>query len=180
VGEGAGEFKLASARFEAGNYTQPHERERQRCRSCYYAVPNRLGTRKHVKALRKILHVDDNPDILTVSKLALERVGGYEVSLANSGKEAIAVAARFLPDLILLDVLMPEMDGCATLIALRGVPETARIPVVFLSASVMPEKVAEYKRLGALDVIAKPFDPLKLPEQVGLLWQANADTLTQS
>jgi two-component system, OmpR family, response regulator len=130
-----------------------------------------------VRALRKILHVDDNPDILTVSKLALERVGGYEVRVANSGKEAVVLAAQFLPDLILLDVLMPEMDGCATLVALRGAPETLRIPVIFLSASVMPEKVMEYKRLGALDVIAKPFDPLKLPEQVSILWNANADAL---
>ncbi len=132
-----------------------------------------------VRALRKILHVDDNPDILTVSKLALERVGGYEVCVASSGKEAIGVAAQFLPDLILLDVLMPEMDGCATLVELRATSETARIPVIFLSASVMPEKVTEYKRLGALDVIAKPFDPLKLPEQVSLLWNANADALEQ-
>jgi CheY-like chemotaxis protein len=130
-----------------------------------------------VRALRKILHVDDNPDILTVSKLALERVGGYDVRVASSGKEAVALAAQFLPDLILLDVLMPEMDGCATLVALRSAGETARIPVIFLSASVMPEKVTEYKRLGALDVIAKPFDPLKLPEQVSLLWNANADAL---
>lgn len=130
-----------------------------------------------MRPLRKILHVDDNPDILTVSKLALERVGGYEVRLANSGKEAVAIATQFLPDLILLDVLMPEMDGCATLVSLRAAAETARIPVIFLSASVMPEKVAEYKRLGALDVIAKPFDPLRLPEQVSLLWNANADAL---
>lgn len=130
-----------------------------------------------MRVLRKILHVDDNPDILTVSKLALERVGGYDVRVASSGKEAVTLAAQFLPDLILLDVLMPEMDGCATLVALRSASETAGIPVIFLSASVMPEKVTEYKRLGALDVIAKPFDPLKLPEQVSLLWNANADAL---
>lgn len=130
-----------------------------------------------MRALSKILHVDDNPDILTISKLALERVGGYEVRVASSGKEAVAVAAQFMPDLILLDVLMPEMDGCATLVALRAAAETARIPVIFLSASVMPEKITEYKRLGALDVIAKPFDPLRLPEQVSLLWNANADEL---
>jgi two-component system OmpR family response regulator len=97
--------------------------------------------------------------------------------VASSGKEAVAVAAQFMPDLILLDVLMPEMDGCATLVALRAAAETARIPVIFLSASVMPEKITEYKRLGALDVIAKPFDPLRLPEQVSLLWNANADEL---
>ena len=78
--------------------------------------------------------------------------------------------ADFAPDLVLLDVMMPDMDGPATLRALRQLPGMAALPVVFMTAKVQPQEVAEYRARGALDVIAKPFDPMTLAAQVREIW----------
>lgn len=120
--------------------------------------------------LQKILYVEDEPDIQAVARLALEAVGGYTIDIASSGEEALGKAASFQPDLILLDVMMPRMDGPTTLQALRGMPELAETPVIFMTAKVQPHEVAQYKALGAIGVIAKPFDPMKLAAEVGALW----------
>lgn len=122
------------------------------------------------KALERILYVEDEPDIQTVARLALEMVGGYEVEICSSGREALERAARFNPDLILLDVMMPEMDGPTTLQALREQKPTATTPVIFVTAKVQSQEIAEYKLMGALDVIAKPFDPMGLPKEIEEIW----------
>lgn len=131
--------------------------------------------------LSRILLVEDDPDIRKVAKMALERLGGYAVHVCGSGAEALAVIAAgaadteaggFAPDLVLLDVMMPEMDGPATLAALRRLPGAQRLPAVFLTARVQADEVARYKALGAADVIAKPFDPLLLAETVAGIWSA--------
>lgn len=122
--------------------------------------------------LKKILVVDDEPDIQTVAGLALEDVAGFQVAICSSGLEALEVAPVFLPDLILLDVMMPKMDGLQTLKALRNVPELAAIPVIFLTAKVQHEEVSSYKEHGAIDVIAKPFDPMELGNSVRRIWEA--------
>jgi two-component system OmpR family response regulator len=111
----------------------------------------------------KILIIDDEDDIRQIASLSLTRLGGMQVEEASSGTEAVARAEETAPDLILLDVMMPVMDGPATLAALRGNPRTARIPVVFLTAASGTEEVARLKALGAAQVVTKPFDPIELP-----------------
>lgn len=122
-------------------------------------------------ALKRILVVDDEPDILTVTRLTLEKRGGFAVRTCESGEKAIEVVHDFAPDLILLDVMMPGMDGPATLRALREDPETSAIPVVFVTARSRPKEAATYKSLGAADVIAKPFDQRTLAETVAKIWR---------
>ena len=125
--------------------------------------------------LKKIMYVEDEPDIQAVAQLALEAVGGYTVKLCSSGKEALGAAGEFSPDLILLDVMMPGMDGPTTLRALRTMPAVANVPVIFLTAKVQPSEVANLKSLGALDVIAKPFDPMTLSSRVLEIWSGRHD-----
>jgi CheY-like chemotaxis protein len=122
--------------------------------------------------LRRILFVEDDPDIQMVARIALEVVGGFEVLGCGSGAEALAAVVQFAPDLILLDVMMPGMDGLATLAALRELPEVRDVPVVFMTAKVQTQEVARYRELGAEDVIAKPFDPMTLPDRVRAIWRA--------
>ncbi|MEN3362894.1 MAG: hypothetical protein V7606_168 [Burkholderiales bacterium] len=123
--------------------------------------------------LNTILYVEDDQDIQTVARLALEAVGGFSVTICSSGREALAaVNAGFTPDLILLDVMMPGMDGPTTLVALRRLAQTAGTPAVFMTAKVQGRETAHYKSLGAVGVIAKPFDPMQLAEQVRALWAA--------
>lgn len=125
--------------------------------------------------LKKILFVEDEEDIRTVTQIALETIGGFTVQVCGSGKEALRMAPHFLPDLILLDVMMPGMDGPATLDALRRLPETMHIPVVFMTAKVQPQEVQRYRDLGAVDTIPKPFDPMTLPHQVRNIWKLAHD-----
>ncbi len=119
--------------------------------------------------MNRILHIEDEGDIQEVARIALEDVGGFSVAAASSGSEGLALAARLRPDLILLDVMMPGMDGPATLQALRENPATAGIPVIFMTAKVQRHEVDRYKALGALGVITKPFDPMTLAETVRTL-----------
>lgn len=122
--------------------------------------------------LETILYVEDDHDIQTVARLALEVVGAYSVSICSSGREALAaVESGLTPGLILLDVMMPEMDGPTTLAALRRLPQTAVTPVVFMTAKVQGSETAHYMSLGAIGVIPKPFDPMELARQVNGLWE---------
>lgn len=125
-----------------------------------------------MSGLQRILYVEDEADIRQVAQLALEAVGGFTVKLCASGEEAINEAAAFAPDMILLDVMMPGMDGPSTLAALREQPALATVPVAFMTAKVQPSEVEHYRSLGARDVIAKPFDPMTLAEQVRTVWEA--------
>ena len=120
--------------------------------------------------LKRILYVDDEPDIRAVAQMALETVGGFTVALCASAAEALEQAPGFAPDLILLDVMMPEMDGPATLAALRQLPACAATPVVFLTAKVQSSEIEHLKSLGALDVVAKPFKPMQLPQTLRDIW----------
>jgi two-component system, OmpR family, response regulator len=118
----------------------------------------------------RILYVDDEPDIRAIAKVALEVVGEFEVVFCTSGREALDQAPGFAPDLILLDVMMPEMDGPYTLAALRRLPVTATTPVIFMTAKVQKREIAHYLALGAVGVIHKPFDPMTLADDVLQLW----------
>lgn len=120
--------------------------------------------------LHRILVVEDDPDIQTVARLALETLGGFTVATCDCGDRALAEAAEFAPDLILMDVMMPGMDGPSTLAAMRRLPELAAVPVVFLTAKVQSQEVALFMATGAEAVIAKPFDPMLLADQVRAIW----------
>lgn len=111
----------------------------------------------------KVLIIDDEPDIRGIARLSLTRVGGMEVLEAAGGEEGVRLAAAHRPDAILLDMMMPIMDGPATLAALREDPAAASIPVVFLTAKAMEAEIDRLKAMGARGVLTKPFDPMALP-----------------
>lgn len=121
---------------------------------------------RYVAMIRKVLLVDDEDDIRTIGFLSLSRVGGWQTVLASSGTEAVTKAASELPDLILLDVQMPGLDGPTTFGQLRAQAATSAMPIIFMTAKVQKQEVARYLELGALGVIGKPFDPLTLPEEI--------------
>lgn len=124
-----------------------------------------------MSTLQRILYVEDEADIRAVAQLALESVGGFTVKTCSSGEEALREAEAFAPDMILLDVMMPGMDGPSTLKALRDLPALSEVPVAFMTAKVQPAEIEHFKSLGAREVIAKPFDPMTLADQVRAIWQ---------
>ena len=121
--------------------------------------------------LERILCVEDEEDIRIVAKLALEGIGGFTFLACASGPEAIQEAPGFAPQMILLDVMMPGMDGPTALKSLRMLPGLEATPVVFITAKVQPSEVAHYRELGAVDVISKPFDPMTLSDQLRDIWE---------
>ena len=114
----------------------------------------------------RILHVDDEPDIREVVAISLGLDPEFSVKSCPSGGDALTAAAEWLPDLILLDVMMPEMDGPTTLARLRESPSTNAIPVIFMTARAQPRELERFRALGAAGVISKPFDPLTLAASV--------------
>lgn len=123
-----------------------------------------------MKPLRRILHVDDQPEIRSIVGLALGKLGGYALRACNSGEQALEVAPGFAPDLLLLDVNMPVLDGFATLERLRAIGVLA--PAIFFTSRASADDAVRYKAAGALGSIPKPFDPLKLGRQILRLWNA--------
>ena len=120
--------------------------------------------------LKKILYVEDEPDIQMIARVALESVGGFELCVCSSGAEAIEKAGSFNPDLLLLDVMMPGMDGPTALAELRKIPSLTNTPVMFMTAKVQPQEVEFLKSLNVADVIAKPFDPMCLADNIRKSW----------
>jgi CheY-like chemotaxis protein len=114
----------------------------------------------------RILHVDDEPDIRELVEFSLTLDPGFSVRSCTSGAEALAAATSWSPDMILCDVMMPGMDGPATLTRLRALPQTAEIPVVFMTARAQSRELEHFKSLGAIGVIAKPFDAMMLADAV--------------
>lgn len=112
--------------------------------------------------MTRILYVDDEDDIREVAVMSLELDPDFEVRSCASGADMLAITPEWIPDLILLDVMMPAMDGPTAFGRLREQPGGAAIPVVFITARTQPQEVAELKTLGAAGVIAKPFDPMTL------------------
>ncbi len=123
--------------------------------------------------IRRVLLVDDEDDIREVAAMSLETVAGWEVMAARSGREGVRIAAQQKPDVILLDVMMPDMDGVATYQELRQNESTRDIPVVFLTAKAQAIEKRGFRELGANGVISKPFDPLTLSTEISeiLGWQ---------
>ena len=117
-------------------------------------------TNKHV------LIIDDEYDIRAVAQLTLKAVGGWDVSIAASGTEGLAKAADGQPDVILLDVMMPDMDGIETFQALQANPATQSIPVILMTAKVQAADQRRFADLGVVGIISKPFKAMRLPRQI--------------
>tara|TARA_R110002012_G_scaffold71789_3_gene183804 strand:- start:8745 stop:9137 length:393 start_codon:yes stop_codon:yes gene_type:complete len=124
-----------------------------------------------MSSLERILYVEDDLDIQTVATLALEVVGGFNVKVCSSGEQALEEVVAFAPDMILLDVMMPGMDGPTTLKALRQLDSLDEVPIAFMTAKVQSHEVDQLIKLGAVGVITKPFDPMALAIQVRSLWE---------
>jgi len=124
--------------------------------------------------LTRVLTVDDDPYLQEILVCVLEEVGGFTVKSCASGKDALECVEAFMPELILLDVMMPDMDGPTTMLRMRQIPALAKIPVVFVTAKAGPKDVESYRALGAAAVIPKPFDGLKLPDQIRAIWKSQS------
>jgi CheY-like chemotaxis protein len=123
---------------------------------------------------RTVLLIDDEPDIREVVELSLGSVAGWVVLTASSGADGVQLASAQQPDVILLDVMMPGLDGPATLEVLRGRDETRAIPVLFMTAKAQAGELTRYASLGVAGVIPKPFDPMTLSDRVAaaLGWES--------
>lgn len=126
------------------------------------------------KPLKSILYVEDDLHVRTTAKLVLEVLGKFEVRECSSGREALAAARDFMPDLILLDVMMPEIDGLATLEMLRRMPHLTEVPAMFVTGCTSEEDIRRYLQVGAIGVIPKPVIPLRLTGQLHSLWEQHA------
>jgi two-component system OmpR family response regulator len=122
------------------------------------------------KSLKTILLVEDEPDIQTVARLSLETFGNFTVHICSGGQEALDKAPTIMPDLIMLDVMMPIMDGLSTLKALRSNPKLNSIPVIFMTAKAQSNEMKHYIESGAVGVISKPFDPQSLVQEINEIW----------
>ena len=114
----------------------------------------------------KVLIIDDEEDTRSIASMSLSILGGLDVVEAESGREGISKAEQERPDVILLDMMMPVMDGSETLVALQNNAGTKDIPVIFLTAKAMSSEIEKLKRMGAIGVLTKPFDPTILANQV--------------
>lgn len=123
-------------------------------------------------ALTSILFVDDEHDVGVVADISLTRIGGFQVTVCSSGHEALEHLATNSADLVLLDVMMPGLDGPSTLHRMRHDSRTARTPVAFVTALHQPRDLTRYRLLGVAGVIKKPFDPMALPSQVQNIWDS--------
>jgi CheY-like chemotaxis protein len=123
-------------------------------------------------SLQRILLADDEPDILEISRIALETVGGYEVVVCGSGSEFLELLPGFQPDLVIIDALMPDMNGLEVLAEMRRMAEFEDIPAVFLTGLVLDRDLRDLRASGAVDIITKPFDPMKLAQRIVGIWEA--------
>lgn len=123
--------------------------------------------------IKKVLLIDDDPDVRRIGSMSLRKLGGFEVLVANSGAEGLVMAEQQRPDLILLDILMPGLDGLVTIAELKKSPMAKAIPVIFLTATNNPSVPENVRDVGALGIIYKPIDPLRLPAQALELVEAS-------
>jgi CheY-like chemotaxis protein len=121
--------------------------------------------------LKRVMCVEDDPDIRMILEFSLVNVGGLEVCCCAGGRDALAQAPNFRPDLVLLDVMMPDLSGPETLTALRELPEMQGVPVVFMTAKAMPDEVEQLLQHGATGLIVKPFDPMTLARDIRPYWE---------
>ena len=124
-------------------------------------------------ALSRILYVEDDPDIRELVTMSLQALGRFQVAACDSCAAALELVDEFSPELLLLDVMMPDIDGPATLKVLRERVSAADAPAIFITAKVDAGDMARYREMGVLDVIVKPFDPMTLSGQIQHIWQGD-------
>ena len=124
------------------------------------------------RPLTSLLYVDDDADIREIVEMSLGLDGSLRVTSSSGGEHSLNTMRSERPDLVVLDVMMPGMDGPAILLRMRADPELAHIPVIFMTAKADPQEVARFRDLSAIGVIAKPFDPMALGGQVRALWNS--------
>ena len=122
------------------------------------------------KTLQKILYAEDDPDIQEVTLLALESLGDFIVATCDSGEQVVELAQSFKPDLVLMDVMMPKVDGPTALQFLHDTKGFEKTPVIFITAKAMGNEIQLFKDMGALDVISKPYDPMTLCDDINTIW----------
>lgn len=120
--------------------------------------------------LNRVMHVEDDPSIRAIAKIAIETVGGLTLLSCASGEEALQKVQDFSPELILLDVMMPGMDGPSTLARLATLVDLGKVPVLFMTAKVQSSEIAALLALGAAGVVTKPFDPMQLADDLRHHW----------
>lgn len=125
-------------------------------------------------ALERVMHVEDDESIRAVAEIALTDVAGFTLLSCDSGQSALAQVEGFAPQLILLDVMMPQMDGLQTLAALRQIPALAKTPVVFMTAKIQQAEKQRYLDAGAVGIIEKPFEPMALGDTLSQLYQKHS------
>ena len=121
--------------------------------------------------LSSILYVEDDGDIAEVAVMTLEDIGGFEVTHCASGRQALERFESASPQLILMDVMMPEMDGPETVVRLRQASPGKKTPVIFMTAKAQVHEQSAYRQMGAIGVVVKPFDPMKLCQQINDMWE---------
>jgi len=124
-----------------------------------------------MRELNRITYVEDEPHIREIVQLALEELGGFTLHVCESGAEALDTTPIFHPDLVLLDVMMPGMNGVQTFRSLKELPQIANTPIIFVTAKAQKHEIQQYMMLGAADVIRKPFNPITLPDEIHTIWR---------
>jgi len=127
--------------------------------------------------LSRILYVEDDADIREIVRMSLEMLGRFQVAACDSCAAALSLVDEFSPELLLLDVMMPDVDGPATLQVLRERVRAESAPAIFITAKVEAGDMQRYRQMGVLDVIVKPFDTMELPGQIERIWQRHRSSL---
>jgi len=127
------------------------------------------------RPLQKVLYVEDDEDIQRIVRMSLERIGKLSVEIVGNSMNAIQAMKAYQPDLVMLDWMMPEMDGPTLFRTMKEDPEVAALPVVFITAKASSRELEELITLGAKGTISKPFSPKDLPEQLRTMWNAIPD-----
>lgn len=126
-----------------------------------------------MKELRKILYAEDERDVQTIVEISIWSTSNYEIKICDNGKILLDCVEDYNPDLILLDVMMPEMDGLTTLKHLQTNEKTKNIPVIFITAKAQAHEVSSFNEKGVVGVITKPFDPMLLCSNIKEIWDRN-------
>jgi CheY-like chemotaxis protein len=124
-----------------------------------------------LRALQRVLHAEDDPDIQFLLQLTFETFSDFVYACYNNGEELLEALPAFKPDMVLLDMMMPKMNGLQTLAKLKADPLTQHLPVIFLTAKIQPEEVSHYELQGAFAILFKPFELALLPTKLERLWQ---------
>lgn len=123
-----------------------------------------------MKELKKILYAEDEPDVQTIVELTVQTMSNYAIKICDNGKNLLESVEEYNPDLILLDVMMPQMDGPTTFKNLQENPKTKNIPVIFMTAKAQVHEIETFKQTGIVGIITKPFDPISLCSEIERIW----------